>query len=80
MRWILDRIERARSDAVDRAWFDAYCSHITEIEKTITFQCHRCIEADPEVRWPLTYSISSAVRLGFRCRQCRRLLKLAEIV
>ncbi len=79
MQWIMRRIRRARNEAIGRAWFEEYGAHIADLERTIEFECPRCVDPDPEEDWPVSYPISSAVRLGFRCGNCRSFLRLVEI-
>ena len=79
MKWIMQRIRRAEAEAADRAWFYRYCAHITDLERTIAFECPACLQADPDVRQPEVYTISQAIRLGLRCYNCRRLLRPEEI-
>jgi hypothetical protein len=78
MRWLQQILERRENEQIDRQWFAQYSGHITDLERAIHFECPRCVEPDPEQAARLSYSISQAVRLAFRCYQCRRLLRLVE--
>jgi hypothetical protein len=82
MKWIKQIqqiIEYARSDAEDRAWFETYGAHIADLERTLAFECTRCVDCDPGPRLPLRYRLSDAIRYALRCYSCRRLLRLVTI-
>ena len=78
MKWLKQILERRENERIDRQWFEHYSSHITDLERALHFECPRCAEPDPQGTARLCYSISQAVRLAFRCYQCRRLLTLVE--
>jgi len=78
MKWLKRLLERRENHRIDRQWFEQYSGHITDLERTLRFECPRCAEPDPDHAARLSYSISQAVRLAFRCYQCRRLLRLVE--
>jgi hypothetical protein len=78
MKWLHHILERRENERIDRQWFEQYSAHITDLERTLHFECLRCAEPDPVPAARLSYSVSQAVRLAFRCYQCRRLLRLTE--
>jgi hypothetical protein len=78
MRWLQQILQWRENQRIDRQWFEQYSGHITDLEQTLHFECPRCAEPDPDCAARLSYSISQAVQIAFRCYQCRRLLSLSE--
>ena len=78
MKWLKQILERRENERNDRQWLAQYSGHITDLERAIHFECSRCAEPDAEHAASLSYSISQAIPLAFRCYHCRTLLRLAE--